>query len=78
MTGAAPGIAALAAELCSVGLLHPSQGEKCARFMLERLGHYVTALEFYRDVGPAGYAVDGGTRAAEVLGGKPAVDSTDP
>lgn len=76
MTGAAPGIAALTAELCSVGLLHPSQGEKCAKFMLERLGVYVAALEFYRDCGPAGY--DGGVKAVAALGGKPVVDSTEP
>lgn len=76
MTGAAPGIAALAAELCSVGLLHPSQGERCARLVIERLGDYVAALEFYRDCGPAGY--DGGARAVVALGGKPVVDSADP
>lgn len=75
MTGAAPGIEALAAELCSVGLLHPSQGERCAKFMLQRLDTYVKALEFYRDASLAQLEADAGAKAREALRGKPVVDS---
>lgn len=73
-----PATTALAAELCSVGLLHQAQGERCAVFVLERLGRYVKALEFYRDATGADFAEDRGARAAAALAGDVAVDAPEP